>query len=72
VVLELTHTGFDLVVPMVLATAAATAVTRHLDGYYSIYSARLPAHETPTAPVVPLPEASTTAAPTGTGGLSGR
>lgn len=43
-VLELTHTGFDLVVPMVLATAAATAVTRYLDGY-SIYSARLPAQD---------------------------
>jgi len=74
-VLELTHTGFDLMVPMVLATAAATAVTRHLDGY-SIYSARLPAHQKPAAPDVPRPEASTPAAPTGTGpgtgGLSGR
>jgi CIC family chloride channel protein len=41
-VLELTHVGFALTVPMVLATVAATAVTRHIDGY-SIYSARLPA-----------------------------
>ncbi|MGH9105775.1 MAG: chloride channel protein, partial [Acidimicrobiales bacterium] len=41
-VLELTHSGFDLLVPMVAATAIATAVTRYVDGY-SIYSARLPA-----------------------------
>ncbi len=55
-VLELTHTGFDLVVAMLLATAAATAVTRYLDGY-SIYSARLPAHN-PAPP--PLPVSSPT------------
>lgn len=42
-VLELTHTGFSLMVPMVLATVLATAVTRWIDGY-SIYSARLSAH----------------------------
>ncbi|MDQ1716327.1 MAG: hypothetical protein QOE89_280 [Pseudonocardiales bacterium] len=41
-VLELTHSGFQLMVPMTLATLIATAVTRHLDGY-SIYTARLPA-----------------------------
>jgi CIC family chloride channel protein len=41
-VLELTHTGFQLLVPMVLATVLATAVTRWIDGY-SIYSARLAA-----------------------------
>ena len=41
-VLELTHTGFDLMVPMILATALATAVARWVDGY-SIYSARLAA-----------------------------
>ncbi|MCW2542440.1 MAG: Cl-channel voltage-gated family protein [Frankiales bacterium] len=41
-VLELTHSGFALMVPMVLATALATAVVRYVDGY-SIYSARLPA-----------------------------
>ncbi|RZT86483.1 H+/Cl- antiporter ClcA [Pseudonocardia sediminis] len=39
-VLELTHTGFALMVPMVLATVLATAVARWIDGY-SIYSARL-------------------------------
>lgn len=41
-VLEFTHTGFDLMIPMLLATVAAAAVTRYVDGY-SIYSARLPA-----------------------------
>lgn len=40
-VLELTHSGFSLVVPMVVATVIATAVARYVDGY-SIYSARLP------------------------------
>jgi H+/Cl- antiporter ClcA len=38
--LELTHTGFDLLVPMTLVTVVATAVARWIDGY-SIYSARL-------------------------------
>lgn len=41
-VLDLTHAGFGLMVPMALATVIATLVARHLDGY-SIYSARLPA-----------------------------
>jgi H+/Cl- antiporter ClcA len=41
-VLELTHSGFALVVPMMAATVMATYVTRTVDGY-SIYSARLPA-----------------------------
>lgn len=41
-VLELTHTGFALMVPLVVATVLATAVARRVDGY-SIYSARLPA-----------------------------
>ncbi len=40
-VLELTHSGFSLMVPMIAATAIATAVARYVDGY-SIYSARLP------------------------------
>ena len=39
-VLELTHTGFALALPMMLATLIATAVSRQVDGY-SIYSARL-------------------------------
>jgi chloride channel protein, CIC family len=41
-VLELTHSGFALMIPMALATVIATAVTRWIDGY-SIYSARLSA-----------------------------
>jgi H+/Cl- antiporter ClcA len=41
-VLELTHSGFGLMVPMLAATATATAVARAIDGY-SIYSARLTA-----------------------------
>jgi chloride channel protein, CIC family len=40
-VLELTHSGFGLMVPMVAATVTATAVAFYVDGY-SIYSARLP------------------------------
>jgi H+/Cl- antiporter ClcA len=41
-VLELTHSGFQIMVPMMAATVTATAVARHIDGY-SIYSARLSA-----------------------------
>jgi chloride channel protein, CIC family len=41
-ILELTHSGFGLVVPMLAATVTSTAVARYLDGY-SIYSARLTA-----------------------------
>ncbi len=40
-VLELTHTGLQIIVPMMIVTLIATAMSRHLDGY-SIYSARLP------------------------------
>ena len=40
-VLELTHNGVDLLVPMILAMAVvATVIARWIDGY-SIYSARL-------------------------------
>lgn len=39
-VLELTHSGFAIMVPMIAATVLATAVARAIDGY-SIYSARL-------------------------------
>jgi chloride channel protein, CIC family len=42
-VLELTHSGFGLMVPMMAATGTATLVAFHVDGY-SIYSARLPAY----------------------------
>ena len=41
-VLELTHSGFGIMVPMIAATVLATLVVRWVDGY-SIYSARLPA-----------------------------
>lgn len=41
-VLELTHSGFALMIPMMAATMIATATSRYIDGY-SIYSARLPA-----------------------------
>ncbi|GAB2458548.1 voltage-gated chloride channel family protein [Jatrophihabitans fulvus] len=41
-VLELTHSGFALMVPIVVATVLATAVARWIDGY-SIYTARLSA-----------------------------
>ncbi len=41
-VVELTGTSNAIIVPMVIATAIATGITRRLDGY-SIYSARLPA-----------------------------
>jgi H+/Cl- antiporter ClcA len=40
-VLELTHSGFALAIPMIAAVAIATFVGRQIDGY-SIYSARLP------------------------------
>jgi len=53
-VLELTHDGFGLMVPMVIATAIATAMTRWIDGY-SIYSARLSA---PPAAGEPAPDPS--------------
>ena len=43
-VMELTHTGFSLMIPMMTAIAIATYLVRHIDGY-SIYSARLPRHE---------------------------
>lgn len=49
-VMEFTHNGFSLMIPMMAATAIATFLVRQIDGY-SIYSARLPsereAEETP-------------------------
>ena len=41
-ILELTHSGFQIMVPMMAATGLATLVSRQLDGY-SIYSGRLAA-----------------------------
>jgi CIC family chloride channel protein len=55
-VLELTHSGFAIMVPLVIATVIATAVARHVDGY-SIYSARLTADHTPDQSGPPLPAA---------------
>jgi H+/Cl- antiporter ClcA len=43
-VLELTHTGFAIMIPMIAATVIATLIVRQIDGY-SIYSARLPGNE---------------------------
>lgn len=40
-VLELTHNGFGIMVPMLAATVTATMVARYIDGY-SMYTARLP------------------------------
>lgn len=40
---ELTHSGFALLPPMIAATVGATLLARQVDGY-SIYSARLAAH----------------------------
>lgn len=50
-VVELTQSGLDLMVPLIAATFLATAVARLIDGY-SIYSARLPAR----APNYPAPQ----------------
>ncbi len=44
IVMELTHSGFTITLPMLVATVIATTLVRHIDGY-SIYSARLPAAE---------------------------
>jgi H+/Cl- antiporter ClcA len=44
-VLEFTHSGFALAIPMMAATAIATFLVRQIDGY-SIYSARLPRRDT--------------------------
>jgi CIC family chloride channel protein len=49
-VLELTGTTQPILIPMIVATALATGVTRRLDGY-SIYSARLPARRPDQEPV---------------------
>jgi chloride channel protein, CIC family len=53
-ILELTHGGFALSIPMIAATVTATAVARYIDGY-SIYSARLRARPRPPDPA-PGPE----------------
>jgi CIC family chloride channel protein len=50
-VLELPHSGGQLMVPLSAPTAIATLLARYLDGY-SIYSARLPAGSTESGPAV--------------------
>ncbi|HEY5352969.1 MAG TPA: chloride channel protein [Streptosporangiaceae bacterium] len=45
-IMELTHGGFAIMIPLILATVTATVVARHIDGY-SIYSARLRARPLP-------------------------
>jgi len=40
-VVELTHGGLAIMIPMMAATVIATFLVRQIDGY-SIYSARLP------------------------------
>jgi len=52
-VIELTYSGFEIILPMIIATVVATMVARYLDGY-SIYSARLRAE--PGAPPSPASE----------------
>ena len=48
-ILELTHGGFAIAIPMIAATVTATAVARYIDGY-SIYTARLRARPRDPAP----------------------
>ncbi|MDE3044147.1 MAG: chloride channel protein [Acidobacteriota bacterium] len=47
-VMELTHGGYSIALPMIVATVIATLMVRQVDGY-SIYSARLPRHEGPAS-----------------------
>jgi chloride channel protein, CIC family len=60
-ILELTYSGFQIIVPMITATIIATVVARHIDGY-SIYSARLRAEPgaSPAATLGPPPPGSAT------------
>jgi chloride channel protein, CIC family len=53
-ILELTHQGFSISIPMIAATVTATAVARYIDGY-SIYSARLRADPSQPGPPGPAP-----------------
>jgi chloride channel protein, CIC family len=56
-VLELTHGGFAIMIPMIAATVTATAVARYVDGY-SIYSARLRARPGPVTAPASAPSAA--------------
>jgi CIC family chloride channel protein len=61
--LELTHGGFAIMIPLIVATATATVIARQIDGY-SIYTARLRARPDqtgaahPTSSTVQPPELS--------------
>lgn len=68
IMLELTHSGFAVAVPMVVATVEATLLARYLDGY-SIYSARLPAE--PEATQASGPNGATAPGTTGEAAGSG-
>jgi len=48
-VMEMTHGGFNITIPMMAATVIATLIVRQIDGY-SIYSARLPRREMDATP----------------------
>jgi H+/Cl- antiporter ClcA len=56
-ILDLTHGGFPVMIPMIAAAVLATATARRIDGY-SIYTARLRAHPVRAAPIS-LPERRT-------------
>jgi chloride channel protein, CIC family len=61
-ILELTHGGFEIMIPMIAATVTATVIARHIDGY-SIYTARLRARpREPAADQAPADEAPAPAA----------
>jgi H+/Cl- antiporter ClcA len=45
-IVELTHSGVQIMIPMIVATVAATVIARQIDGY-SIYTARLRARPDP-------------------------
>ena len=60
--IELTDTGFPLMLPMIAATVIATTLARRIDGY-SIYSARLPADDWPTAGASAAPASPPASAP---------
>lgn len=50
--LEMTHSGFGIAVPVLAAVVTATVVARRIDGY-SIYSGRLAPHERPARTLGP-------------------
>ena len=55
--LELTHSGFGLMVPMIAATVTATAVALYVDGY-SIYPRGLPSLPPAGGPAAAIQQAA--------------